>query len=62
MRRKQSRLGNGRFTRNTLENCFGLHCIWCPSCGIGNPYGVTEVKPKNCHNCNAELEKGAISK
>lgn len=39
MKRYQSRLGNGRFTPNTTENCFGLRTIICPSCRAINPYG-----------------------
>jgi hypothetical protein len=57
MRRFQSRKGNGRWQKNTLKNTFGLHCVFCPHCGIGNPWGINETKPEKCHSCKNSLEK-----
>lgn len=59
MKRIQSRRGNGKFTRNTLENTAGLHCIWCPACRIGNPWPVGGERPEKCHDCGVELEPRA---
>ncbi len=55
--RFQARRGNGRFTRNTLENTCGLHCLWCPhpDCGRGNPYTLNEAVPTQCHACGKPL-------
>lgn len=55
-RRFQARRGNGRFTRNTLENTVGLHCLWCPHCGRGNPSPVGQPQPTECHACGKPLE------
>jgi hypothetical protein len=55
MKRHQARKGNGRFIKNTIENTFGLHCIFCPNCGIGNPYGLAEERPSKCHSCEKDL-------
>jgi hypothetical protein len=53
MRRYQARRGNGRWTRNTCENTFGLHVEVCPhaDCRAFNPYGIGEPKPEECHRC-----------
>lgn len=53
MGRFQARRGNGKFTRNTMENTLGLHCDVCPKCGGLNPYGLNESPPDACHNCGA---------
>lgn len=58
--RHQARRANGRYTRNTIENTFGLHVIICPHCNILNPYGVGESKPEKCHACKKELEKKEV--
>jgi hypothetical protein len=57
MARIQSRRSNGRFQRNTLEVCCGLHCEICPNgaCRSFNPYGVGEPAPTHCHRCAAVL-------
>jgi hypothetical protein len=55
MKRFQARRGNGRFTRNTMENTFGLHCEVCDVCRSLSPWAVGEPKPKRCHNCGALL-------
>ena len=54
-RRLYSRQTNGRFRRATLENTFGLSCIWCPQCRIGNPHPAGGEPPENCHDCGAVL-------
>lgn len=58
MKRQQARLTNGRFTRNTLENRFGLSVEACPACGRFNPYPAGGSKPETCHNCGARLAPG----
>lgn len=72
MKRFQARIGNGRFTRNTTENCFGLRTIIC-SCGAINAYGRKPIEhspggfidpltfnqwevPTHCHACGLALE------
>lgn len=52
----QSRLGNGRFQRNTLANTFGLHALVCPSCRSFNTHGVGEPAPARCHSCGVALD------
>ena len=54
--KRYSRQSNGRFRRATLENTFGLSCIWCPKCRIGNPYAAGSEPPENCHDCGAALQ------
>lgn len=71
MKRRQARLTDGRFTRNTLENTFGLRSIIC-ACGAINAYGRKPVErkpggfidpfefnqwdvPTHCHACKVEL-------
>jgi hypothetical protein len=54
MKRFQARRGNGRFTRNTLENVFGLHADVC-ACGALTPYGINEVPPDACQRCGAVI-------
>lgn len=71
MKRHQARISNGRFTRNTLENCFGLRSIIC-TCGAINAYGRKQIErkpgefidpvefnkwdvPTHCHACGKEL-------
>jgi predicted amidophosphoribosyltransferase len=53
--RFQARAGGGRWTRNTMENTFGLHTGICPSCNGFNPSGVGEPRPEVCHHCGAAL-------
>jgi hypothetical protein len=53
--RAYSRRPDGRFRRATLENTFGLSCIFCPQCRIGNPYPAGSEPPGNCHDCGAVL-------
>lgn len=62
MKRWQARRCNGRFTRNTFENTFGLHAgvherkangEWC---GAFNPSPVGEPRPTYCHACGESLE------
>ena len=61
MGRLQARRGNGRFTRNTMENTFGLHVHvherkangdWC---GGLNPWRVDELFPTHCATCGEPL-------
>jgi hypothetical protein len=58
-RRFQSRRGNGRFTRNTLENTFGLSAPVCPVCRSFNPHPAGEPTPEKCHSCGAPLTPDA---
>lgn len=58
MKQYRARLSNGRFTRNTLENTFGLHCDICPKCNGCIPYGVNEAPPQKCHHCGEKLNGG----
>lgn len=73
-RRLQDRRGNGRFTRNTTENTFGLHNTICPNpdCRRFNPWPVVELdpatgftrpgtKPTHCHACGAALEPDKVT-
>lgn len=55
MSRLQARRGNGRFTPNTMENTFGLHCAVCQECRSLNPSRVGEPRPTHCHKCGAPL-------
>jgi hypothetical protein len=64
--RFQARRGNGRFTRNTMENTFGLHVgvherkasgEWC---GSMNPSRVGEPRPTHCHACGEPLSADAV--
>lgn len=64
-RRFQARRGNGRFTRNTLENTLGLTSnvhewkadgSWC---GAINPSSVGEPRPVTCSHCGELLERAA---
>lgn len=65
--RMQARRGNGRWTRNTMENTLGLHCAihgrkangeWC---GALNPSRVGEPRPTMCHSCGEHLEHGFVA-
>jgi rubrerythrin len=51
VRRIQARRGNGRFTRNTLGNTFGLRAWVCASCRRFNTTGVGAGPPTVCHAC-----------
>ena len=53
MKRFQSRRGNGRFQRNTLENTFGLKAYVCVSCRSFNPVSVGDGRPEACKHCGA---------
>lgn len=71
MKRHQARRANGRFARNTLENCFGLRALIC-TCGAINSYGRKPAEcvgsfidpaafnqwdvPTCCHRCGAALD------
>lgn len=54
MKRFQARRSNGRYTRNTLENVFGLHADVCPGgpdgkwCGRILPVSVGEKRRTFC--------------
>jgi hypothetical protein len=58
MRRFQARRGNGRFTRNTLANTFGLNVEICerPACRRMTPYALGEQKPTVCQACKLPFE------
>lgn len=55
MGRFQARRRNGRFTRNTLENTFGITAEVCPRCRQIIPRGLDEPKPQSCPTCGADL-------
>lgn len=55
MTRRQARLGNGRWTKNTLANTFGMDAPVCPKCRAFNPYSLGEPKPEKCHACGEPL-------
>lgn len=57
MKRFQARRGNGRFTRNTLENTMGLTNQTCPNfdCRRLNVRGVHEAPRTHCHACGTLL-------
>ena len=59
MKRFQQRRGNGRFTRNTLENTFGLSVEVCPHCQRLNTRGAGEPPAENCHACGQPLKPPA---
>jgi hypothetical protein len=61
MKRIQARRASGRFTRNTMENTFGLHVVvhehkadgtWC---GGLNPWPVGGDRPVVCRHCDEPL-------
>ena len=54
-KRIQSRHGNGRYRRATLENTFGLTTTICPHCNGINPFGVTDSPPADCVQCGQSL-------
>lgn len=53
MKRIQARRSSGRFTRNTMENTFGLHVEVCEhaDCRRMNSWSVGAEKPTACHAC-----------
>lgn len=55
MKRFQARRHSGRFTRNTVENTFGLTVPVCASCRGCNPHNVGEPRPTTCHHCGKPL-------
>jgi hypothetical protein len=55
VKRHQSRRGNGRFQRNTLENTFGLRALVCVTCRSFNTHGLGEARPTTCHACAKPL-------
>ncbi len=59
-RRFQSRRGNGRFTRNTMENTFGLSVDVCPHCRRLNPRAVGEPARETCHACGQPLKPAEV--
>jgi len=54
-RRIQARRGNGRFTRNTPENTFGLHLSMCGYCGQIHPWSLGCKEPESCKSCGRSL-------
>ncbi len=54
-KRIQSRHGNGRFRRATLENTFGFSALVCAACRRFNTFKVGEARPENCHACGVPL-------
>jgi hypothetical protein len=61
--RFQARRGNGRFTRNTMENTFGLSvqtCPW-PDCRRFNPRPVGEAPRETCHACGRSLDPKSVA-
>lgn len=55
MKRFQARKNNGRFTRNTMENTFGLHTDVCKKCRQIISWSVGDKKPEKCHSCGELL-------
>jgi ribosomal protein L40E len=55
-RRFQARRGNGKFTRNTMENTFGLSVQVCPHCRAMNPRNAGTEPLTNCHRCGESLD------
>ena len=56
MKRLQARKRNGRFTRNTLENTFGLSVEPCRHCrSLANVHGINEPAPVVCVSCGENL-------
>ena len=59
MNRAQARRQNGRWTRNTLRNTFGLDVVICKNCGAMHPYesrNPVEIKLHDeCRDCGSEL-------
>ena len=60
MRRVQARAGRGRFTRNTLENCFGFSAILCEACRGFTTYNRGEPRPTTCEHCGVELDERQV--
>jgi hypothetical protein len=62
-RRFQARIGNGRFTRNTTENTFGLSVAICPwpDCRRFNPRSVGEAPATTCHACGRSMDPADVS-
>ncbi len=56
MKRYQSRKRNGRFTKNTLQNTFGIIVVHCKCRTLANHYSVGEPKPEVCRDCGNKLE------
>ena len=54
-RRFQARRGNGRFTRNTMENTFGLSVQVCPHCNRFNPRDAGTPELETCRACGKSL-------
>jgi hypothetical protein len=55
MKRFQARRSSGRFTRNTLENTFGLRADTCPACNAFVTCRIGEAPPDTCHRCGAVI-------
>jgi hypothetical protein len=64
--RRQARRGNGRFTRNTPENTFGMHIdihgykrdgTWC---GAFTTSPVGEPRPTHCQACGDPLDPDVV--
>ena len=59
MNKLQARRSNGRWTKNTLQNTFGLDTIICKNCGAIHPYNSRdprEIKPNKCRDCGFEFK------
>lgn len=61
MGRLYARKQNGRFTRPTLENMFGLTAPSCPGCHRLNPHPVNQPPPGTCHACGAPMKPEAAA-
>lgn len=59
MKRRQARRANGRFTRNTMENTFGMSVDVCPNpdCRRFLPRSMFEPRPETCPHCGTEFPK-----
>ena len=56
MRRFQSRRGNGRFQRNTLENTAGVSVQVCITCRRMNARPAGAPLLETCHTCGSPLD------
>lgn len=54
-KRLRARRGDGRFTRSTLANTFGLKALVCANCRTFNTVPLGEESPETCHACGKPL-------
>lgn len=54
-KRIRTRVTNGRFSRSTLANTFGLHALVCPHCRGINLRNAGEPVPTACRHCTKNV-------